>query len=125
MGRRSIHTSTFCPILFRHVCCYKPPTVQRAWVALRSSAHTVSWNGRMRGSVLAFASQREHSSAEERAYQDKASEVDAQSPPGLCIAAGPNPMEGRECKDAQCQHMQPSPPGVANARAQPGADADG
>jgi len=78
----------------------------------------------MRGSVLALACCREHSAAEERAYQDEASEVDTQSPPGLCITAGPNPMEGRERKDAKCQHMYPPPPGVANARAQPGADAD-
>ncbi len=59
----------------------------------------------MRGSVFALACRREHSPAEERAYQDKASEIDAQSPPGLCIAAGPNPMQSRERKDAQCQHM--------------------
>src|SRR6266851_651417 len=95
-------TSTFCPILLRHTRCYNPPTVQRPRVALRSSGHAASWNGRMRGSVLAFASQREHSPAEERAYQDKASEV-----------------------DAQCQHVQPSPPGVANAWPQPCADANG
>src|SRR6266849_2507584 len=79
----------------------------------------------MRGSVLTLACRREHSPAEERAYQDKASEVDAQSPPGLCIAAGPNPMQSRARKAAQRQHMQPSTPGVANAWAQPGADADG
>ena len=78
----------------------------------------------MRGSVLVLTCGREYSPAEERAYQDEASEVDTQSPPGLGITTSPNSMQGRERKDAQCQHMQPPPPGVADARAQPGADAD-
>src|SRR6202043_1613973 len=36
-----------------------------------------------------------------------------------------NSVNGREGKDAQRQHMQLSPPLVADAWAQPGADADG
>ena len=71
-----------------------------------------------------FPFREEHSPAEECAYQDDANEVDAQRPPGLRIAAGADPMNGREGKDAQRQHMQPSPPAVANVLAQQSADAD-
>ena len=79
----------------------------------------------MRGSLLALACWREYSPAEERAYQEDADDVDTQPPPGLHVTAGGNPMKGREREDAQCQHVQPPPPGVANERAQPGANANG
>ncbi len=59
----------------------------------------------MRRSVLALAFQREHSPAEERAYEGDADQVDAQRPPGLCITAGANPVNRRERKNAQRQHM--------------------
>ena len=74
--------------------------------------------------MLALPFRGEHPPAEERAYQGNADEVDAQCPPGLRIAAGADPMKSREGKDAERQHMQPSPPTVANALAQQGADAD-
>src|SRR2546425_8684280 len=125
MSSPSSNTSNFGPILVRHVRCYTPCTIQYTRVTLRSGAHPASRSGRMRGNVLALACWGEHSSAEERAYQDNADEVDAQSPPGLRITSGADPMNGRERKDAQRQYMQPPPPGIANARAQPGADADG
>ena len=76
----------------------------------------------MRGNVLALRG--EHSPAEERAYQDDADEVDAQCPPGLCITSGAKPVNRRERKDAQRQHMQTPPPSIANALAQEGTDAD-
>ncbi len=79
----------------------------------------------MCGSLLALARRGQHSPPEERAYQGDADHVDAQRPPGLCITAGANPVNGRERKDAQRQHMQPPPPLVADVWAQPGADADG
>ena len=63
--------------------------------------------------------------AEERPNQQAADDVDRQGPPGLRITSGADPMSGGEGIDAQCQDMEAPPPGVANARAQPGADADG
>src|SRR5260370_31614525 len=113
-----------CPLLFLHARCCNQPTVQCALVVLRSATHDTSGSDRLRGSVLAPPFRGEHSPAEERAYQDDADEVDAQCPPGLRIAAGADPMKSREGKDAEGQHMQPSPPAVANALAQQGTDAD-
>src|SRR6266566_1936947 len=78
----------------------------------------------MHDSWLALARHREHSPAEERAHQDDASEVDAQRPPGLRIAASAKPVNRREGKNAQSQHVQPPPPLVTDALAQQGADAD-
>jgi len=79
----------------------------------------------MRGSALALAFRGKQSPAEQRAYQGDADQVDAQRPPGLCITTGANPVNRRERKDTQRQHMQPPPPFVADVWAQPGADADG
>ena len=120
----SFHTSSFCPILFRHLRCSAPCTVQRARVALGNSARSTGESGRTRGSLLVLPSRGEYSPAEERAYQDEADQVDTQRPPGLRIAAGAKPVNRRERKNAQRQHVQPPPPLVANALAQQGTDAN-
>lgn len=78
----------------------------------------------MCGSVLALVRPGEQPLAEEQPHQDDADEIDTQSPPGLRVAAGAKPMKGGKDIDAEGQNMQASPPGIANARAQPDADAD-
>ena len=75
--------------------------------------------------LLALACGGQQSPAEERPNQHAADDVDRQGPPGLRITSGADPMSGGEGIDAQRQDMEAPPPGVANARAQPGADADG
>ena len=74
--------------------------------------------------MLALA-QSEQPPTEERPYQHGADEVDPQGPPGLRITSAADPMNGCEGIDHQRQDMEAPPPGVAEARAQPGADADG
>ena len=77
------------------------------------------------GLLLALARGVEQSPAEEQSNHYDTDKVDAQRPPGLRITAGADTMNGDEDIDAQRQNMQTPPPGVANAGAQPGADADG
>ena len=77
------------------------------------------------GLLLALARGVEQPSTEEQSNHHNADDVDAQCPPGLRITSGADPMSGGEGIDAQRQDMEAPPPGVANARAQPGADADG
>src|SRR5260370_22516176 len=119
-----VHPGNFYPLLFRDLSCCNPRTVQRARVALGSSARSTGESGRTRGSLLVLPLRGEYSPAEERAYQGEADQVDTQCPPGLRIAAGAKPVNRRERKDAQRQHVQPPPPLVANALAQQGTDAN-
>ena len=79
----------------------------------------------MCGRALALVGCGEQALIEEQPHENDADKVDAQSPPGLRITTGAKPMKSGKDIDAECQNMQASPPGIANARAQPGADADG
>src|SRR5436853_7219552 len=66
----------------------------------------------------------QESPTEERAYQDDADHVYAQSPCRLRVTAGTYPMNGCEGEDAQRQDVQTPPQCIANAGTQPGADAN-
>jgi hypothetical protein len=55
----------------------------------------------MRSSLLALISRKEDSPAEKQAYHDGTHKVDAQSPPGLCIAAGEDSVNSCQQKDYQ------------------------
>src|SRR6266568_5511395 len=118
------NTSNFRLLLALSTRCNSPGAVQSARGALRSSVSPA--RGSKRGSVLlALACGGQQSPAEKRPNQHAADDVNRQRPPGLRITSGADPMSGGEGINAQRQHMEAPPPSVANARAQPGTDADG
>ena len=76
-------------------------------------------------SLLLFVFGGKDAPPEQWADEGDTGEVDGQAPPGLCVAAGADAVQGCEYVDAERDDVQAPPPFVADVRAQPGADADG
>ena len=59
--------------------------------------------------MLALIRWSEEPPTEERSHQDNTDEVDAQSPPGLCITAGADSVKSCQGIDAKRQDVQTPP----------------
>lgn len=66
----------------------------------------------------------EQAAKEEYCHQSNADKVDAERQGGLRVAAGAEAVNGGEGEDKQREDVQLLPECVADARAQPRADAD-
>src|SRR5947209_5369343 len=76
-------------------------------------------------SLLLFVFGGEDAPEEQWADEGDAGDVDGQAPPGLCVAAGADAVQGREHVDAERDDVEAPPPFVADVGTQPGADAYG
>src|SRR5947199_5241648 len=92
----SFHMRNFCPMLVFYTCCNDPSTVWSAGTTMRGSVNPV--RGRMYTTVLVRGG--EQPPKEEQSHQYDTDEVDTHSPPGLCVTAGADPVNGHESIDA-------------------------
>src|SRR5579875_626783 len=125
-----LRSRKFAPPLLR---CNHPVTFPRArialwhgagWACRNARSRTSRSGGNLRLDVLLLSGHEEDAAEEEDADEGDAGEVDADSPGSLCVAAGAEAVDGGEGEDEQREHVQFPPQLVADARTQPGADAD-
>jgi hypothetical protein len=82
------------------------------------------WEGRT-GTLLGRREWFEQVYAEQSADQENTCGIDGQTPPGLCIAANRDTVDGSKHVADQGQDMEASPPFVAYEGAYQGAEANG